>query len=113
MSCEISIPYSGFYNQGMAGIHKIEDGTYEIIAADGTVTNVSKYPSAFAGGLFWRVSSENGRGYDLLDWHGNAVLEGYNSISVSTDGEFIVAQKQYGEDYELFGVDGAGLEAAE
>ena len=110
VSCEISIPYDGFYNQGMAGTRKMEDGTYQIIAADGTVTSCKNYPSMYAGGLFWRVSSESGKGYDLLDWHGNAVLEGYYSIDVSTDGQFVVAQAQWGTDYELFSVDGAGGE---
>lgn len=107
VTCEIKYEEDNFDNNGIAARYHNEDGTYSVVAADGTVTDVQSYPSAYGGGLFWRVSSAAGSGLDLLDWHGNLLFENVVNVDVSDDARFIIVQETYDDMPLLYAVDGA------
>ncbi|MBQ1312864.1 MAG: DUF1002 domain-containing protein [Blautia sp.] len=115
ITCEISYPEDDCTNGGMAASLKNADGSYSLIAADGVKTDGYQNLISLEGGrgLFWRCRNASGYGYDLIDWHGNQFLNNYNRLKISGDGKYILAQKSYGDNFELYGVDGAKLEGAD
>ena len=77
-------------SQGQLGfIYREADGSYTLVAADGTITtgfteepqNVGiRFRGNATGGLcLWKLTGENGS-ESLIDWHGNVVYEAANGI---------------------------------
>ena len=107
VSCELKYDSDTFYNQGMAASYKNGDGTYMLVAADGTESG--PYPNSLSGhanGLLFVTYTIDNKTV-LLDWHGNEVLKGYTDYSFSESGKYFIAHQNYNDPYELFTVNGA------
>ncbi len=109
VTCELRYPSDDFSNYGMAGIYKEADGTYTLVAADGTETK--GFETLYAQGNGKLFKTHDGDGVSLLDWHGNVLLEGTYDVGVSDDCRFVVAQMRDGAN-KLYAVDGASVEEA-
>ena len=104
ITCEPKYSANALSNRGAAAGYQHPDGACMIIAADGTVTSLDKkYTSADAlngsYGYLWTANSER---YDLLDWHGNVLLEGYAEVQMSGDGQYVAARKTYLDPTEVY-----------
>ncbi len=107
VSCELKYDSENFECDGLAGIYKNGDGTYTIVAADGTESGpYANRPYGKANGLLFVVSSVDGA-TSLVDWHGNEILSGYYNYSFSDSGNYFIAKKDYSNPSELFTVNGA------
>ena len=62
--------------------------------------------------MLWQCKSNAGDGNDLIDWHGKVLFENVYGISVSKDGRYVLIQREWGNDCELYGVNGAKMEEA-
>ena len=80
----------GIVSSGQLGfIYREADGSYTLVAADGTITTgfsekpqnvVIRFRGNATGGLcLWKITGENGS-ESLIDWHGNVVYEATNGI---------------------------------
>ena len=95
-----------FINNGLSGKMENEDGTYTLVAADGTVTDGYGSLSNRDGiGLFYEDYTDN----KLIDWHGNTIFEDYYDVFVSWDANYILLQKEWKSPMELYVVDGAEI----
>lgn len=99
VTCELKYPSDKFYNYGMAGYLKEDDGTSTLVSADGVETKGYSYLRSTGRGMIWYTDS------DLIDWHGNVLISGIQSASASTDGNFLVVRDGRGG-CELYGVNG-------
>ena len=107
VSCELKYDRDNFFNVGMAARYNNGDGTYTLVAADGTESGpYSNYLNGYAKGLLFVTSTVDGEEV-LLDWHGNEVLKGYQNYSFSDNGKYFIAQQSYDKPYELFTINGA------
>lgn len=112
VTCEPKYLKDNFYNEGMAGYYRAEDGTRILVSADGVeTTGYANSLSGMGGGLFWQTADSN-YNYRLVDWHGNVLFENYVSADVTTDGKFIIVQQEYDSVPQLYAVDGAQIDAA-
>lgn len=109
VTCEIAQPTDYYSNEGMAASVREEDGTYTLVAADGTITKGFENLYSFSDpGMFWRANSKSSAyGTALIDWHGNVLFDDYYDADVSDDGRFILVQQNWEDPYVLYGVDGA------
>ncbi|MCD7819606.1 MAG: DUF1002 domain-containing protein, partial [Lachnospiraceae bacterium] len=83
---------------GMAALYKGDDGSYIILSGDGQEANLGTTYSYVrvlrgSGGMFW--VGEGSSGYDLLDWHGNVLVSGSDGFSISSNGNYIIAETGY------------------
>lgn len=107
VSCELKYDSENFECDGLAGTYKNGDGTYTIIAADGTESGpYPNYPHGRANGMIFEVSTIDGNPI-LVDWHGNELLKGYSYYSFSDSGNYFVTKKTYADPTELFTINGA------
>lgn len=109
VSCELKYDSENFTCSGAAGTYENEDGTYTIVAADGTESgpyDVEPYGRAL--GLLFKIWT--GTGYTLVDWHGNELLKDYKDFSFGSSGKYFIAQKKDGDPYELFTINGVEVE---
>ena len=107
VSCELKYDSENFECDGLAGTYKNGDGTYTIIAADGTESGpYPNSPHGRANGMIFEVSAIDGNPI-LVDWHGNELLKGYSYFSFSDSGNYFVAKKNYSDPTELFTINGA------
>lgn len=95
-------------NYGVAVAVENEDGTRTLVAADGVKTELGEaytYVShvSHSSGMLWTATRSEGGGYDLLDWHGQALLSGYSDLTLTADGTVLAAKPQEGP-LELYGV---------
>ncbi len=75
VSCELKYDSENFECDGLAGTYKNGDGTYTIIAADGTESGpYPDCPHGRANGMIFEVSTIDGNPI-LVDWHGNELLK--------------------------------------
>lgn len=106
-SCELKYDRDNFYNQGLSGSYKNSDGTYMIVAADGTESGpYPNLPSGHANGLLYVTYTIDNKTI-LVDWHGNELLKDYSDYSFAESGKYFIAHKSYSDPYELFSVNGA------
>lgn len=93
-----SYPADEVYNYGMSAQYKAADGSIILLSGDGVESNLGTvYESVWevpaAKGLLWSCYREGG--YDLIDWHGNVLVSGSDSYSVSANGNYVIAQNGY------------------
>ena len=102
VTCLTDIPegdYS-YYNYGVSAVYENEDGSFRLFAADGVETSIAgqyKYLRGMdysAGALL--IGTDEDYNVDLLDWHGEPLLTGMDSISLSGDGRYILARDNDG-----------------
>ena len=86
------------------------DGTYTIVAADGTESGPYDYASATQMGKFWIVRRAGESDYELVSWHGTTLLEGCSDVSASSDDSYLLVEAGYGEPSVLYAVDGAAAD---
>ena len=107
VTCEPKYERDNFITNGMSGTYKKGDGTYLIVAADGTESGpYPNVPRNYADGLFYAVTDINGNS-SLVDWHGNEVIKSYYNISFAQSGKYFIVQEDYDSPSELYVVDGA------
>ena len=75
-----------------------KDGTYTLVAADGTkTTGMTDYApvkvdySSWPDGKLWVATNEAGN-VCLIDWHGNTLLEGFESVEISDNSKYMVVE---------------------
>lgn len=93
------VDYYDVRNSGMAAYAKSDDGSYTLLSGDGIMTNLGTKYSSFnsitdSKGMLWRGRNSDYT-YDLLDWHGNVLLSGYDNYSVSGNGNYLIVQDGY------------------
>ena len=94
-------------DRGVTANYTDLDGTMAIISADGVETRMpekysSLYVQNYTDGMLWEARDDVNNAYDLLDWHGEALLSGYSDFSVSGDGNYLLAQHSYREPTEVY-----------
>ncbi len=114
VTCELKYDDENVYGySGMAFNYQEEDGTYTLVAADGTETR--GYRSLYSLNdiaMFWIASTEEGR--FLIDWHGNAVEGSASSVSMSDSGNYLLVVENYSDvTAKLYAVNGAEAEGTE
>lgn len=105
VTCEPQYPEDSFYNYGISGYYKEEDDTYTLVAADGTVSKGHESLHCLGSGklyIEYTGSQEN-----LIDWHGEVLVEDIYSADVSADDQYLILQMDYSEPFELYTIDGA------
>ena len=110
VTCELKYPYEDFTFQGIAGSLKKKDGTYMLVAADGTETDGFSSLNGYAKGKIWKGIRADNDELVLTDWHGNVLMKDFAYVDVSGDGNYLIVQKDYKSVPELYGIDGANLE---
>ena len=112
VTCELKYPADSFQSAGMSARVENSDGTYMIVAADGTESGPYDHIGYSQMGKFWEVRRTADSGYELVDWHGTTLLEGYSDISFSSDDSYVLVEEAYGEPQVLYAVDGAAVEGS-
>lgn len=105
VTCDLQYPFDSFYNYGVSGYYREEDGTYTLVAADGKAVKGFSKLIGMPGGLFLRADDR------LIDWHGNTIFEKVSHVSVTEDNRYIIIQRESGDKPQIYGVDGAGIPA--
>ena len=93
------VPYDDVYCGGMAARWQDADGSWHILAADGTDTNLGgTYENVRvldnSKGLLWSAQIDYDS-YDLYDWRGNKLLSGSSNYSLSSNGNYLLSQDGY------------------
>lgn len=83
---------------GMSSLLKSGSGDFTIYSGDGEETKLSKkydYVNSIdsSKGMLYKGTKDNK--YDLIDWHGNVLIEGSSGISVSANGKYVISQDGY------------------
>ena len=111
ITCTTDVSEDMFYNYGMAGRYKEEDGTWTLAAADGTITKLgAENLRAVGNGLFWIMGKGSSYELSLIDWHGNVLAEDIGSASISADGQYMIVEKGWQDPCILYAVDSADTE---
>ncbi|MBR2571399.1 MAG: DUF1002 domain-containing protein, partial [Clostridia bacterium] len=97
-------PYFG--NAGMAARVHNEDDSYTLVAADGVISEGYSYLSDLGAGLglLWTAEQAGERATNLIDWHGNVLMEDVYSVHASGSGKYVLIQTNWQEPYVLYGV---------
>ena len=108
ITCPLIYDRYKLFNQGAAGYVRHDDDTYSLVSADGVQTDMAgrySYISClnYSSGMLWEANGESG--YDLLDWHGQPLLEQYSHYILSGDGRWLYAKHSYDTPAELYRVD--------
>ena len=114
ITCE-PIAYSSWSgNEGVSFVYWDEQGKKHILAADGTDTQLGEnYQNALAGtlGFLYEVDGENGT--NVVDWHGNVLLEGMYYAGTSGNGKYLIAGEFGAQEWDVYAVNyGVALDAA-
>lgn len=86
------------YYYGMSSKIELDNGGFVILAGDGIETKLSKSysylsPLRPSKGMLY-VGSNDGK-YDLIDWHGNILIEDSSDITISSNGNYIISKEGY------------------
>ena len=90
--------FSNINKNGMSAHYKSDNGDIIIYSGDGVESNLGNMYESFnciqgSKGLLYKGYIDGK--YDLVDWHGNVLLEKTSGLSIAANGNYLIAQDGY------------------
>lgn len=98
VTASYNVNYSDVSKNGMSADYKDESGNRYILSGDGVVAELGDKYESFSclddsKGLLYKGYIDGK--YNLIDWHGNVLIEDTSGLSISANGNYLIAQDGY------------------